>query len=152
MIVKYKNELIGMNSRLDELQATILSVKLPYVDQMNQHRQRIAEIYTKNLSEKIRKPKTNSHSEHVFHIYNILIKKRDDLKRYLEQKDVQTEIHYPIPPHQQIAMKEIITENFPISTMIHECTLSLPISTSTSEADAKRVCNLINTFVEANDI
>ena len=150
--VKYKNELIGMNSRLDELQATILSVKLPYVDQMNQHRQRIAEIYTKNLSEKIRKPKTNSHSEHVFHIYNILIKKRDDLKRYLEQKDVQTEIHYPIPPHKQIAMKEIITENFPISTMIHECTLSLPISTSTSEADAKRVCNLINTFVEANDI
>lgn len=150
-IVKYKNDVIGMNSRLDEMQAAILSIKLPHLDEMNDHRRKLAAIYTNRLSPKIQKPKTDDESEHVFHIYNILVNGRDELKRYLEINGVQTEIHYPIPPHAQKAMDGIIDETFPISSMIHACTLSLPVSTSTSEEDVELVCKLINQFFENSD-
>jgi dTDP-4-amino-4,6-dideoxygalactose transaminase len=145
--IKYYNERIGYNSRLQEIQAGFLSVKLKHLDEINFHKRKLAEIYHKNLKEDFIKPQVHPDYFDVYHIYNIRHTKRDKLKDYLLKNEIKTDIHYPIPPHKQKAMQEIIEEkDFPISEEIHRTTLSLPISYSHSEDNIYKVVEVLNKF------
>ncbi|EMO74770.1 DegT/DnrJ/EryC1/StrS aminotransferase domain protein [Leptospira kirschneri str. 200801925] len=147
--IKYKNDLVGYNSRLDELQATILSIKLKYLDAMNEHKRSLAKIYLENLKEDFIKPIVDEKVYDVYHIFNIRHKKRDELRDYLLKNGVRTEIHYPISPHKQVAMKDVISYaegEFAISEEIHNTTLSLPVSTFHTEEDIYKVVEIMNGF------
>jgi dTDP-4-amino-4,6-dideoxygalactose transaminase len=145
--IKYYNELVGVNSRLDELQAALLLVKLNYLDAINQHKQKLAKIYSQNLKNDFIKPQVHTDFEDVFHIYCIRHPKRDELKNYLLEKGIKTEIHYPVSPVKQIAMKGIIDEQHtPIANEIHQTILSLPISYFHTESDVYRVIEAMNAF------
>ncbi len=144
---KYYNELIGVNSRLDELQAAFLSVKLKSLDRINNHKRMLAGIYSKELREDFVKPAVHDDYHDVYHIYNVRHPQRDKLKEYLLHHEIMTEIHYPVPPHQQKAMKGIFgTQSYPISEEIHSTTLSLPISYFHSLEDVGRVVDVMNKF------
>ena len=147
--VKYYNEVLGFNSRLDEIQAYFLSIKLRYLDKITEHKRFLANIYLNNISDNFIKPVVSSDYYDVYHIFNIRCDKRDDLKKYLFKNNIQTEIHYPVAPHKQSALKKIKTlanTSFPISEKIHETTLSLPISFGTTKKDVLKVCEIINKF------
>ncbi len=145
--IKYYNEMIGYNSRLDEVQAAFLIVKLKDLDKINSHKRKLAEIYDKNLDPKFIKPVRIEGFYDVFHIYNIRIKNRDNLKEYLLEKGIKTDVHYPVSPNRQKAMKGILDHfNCPISEEIHSTTLSLPIAYFHTEEDIKKVCDAINSF------
>src|SRR5690606_13642419 len=103
------------NSRLDELQAAFLRVKLPYLDQINNHKRKLANIYLENLNSNFILPEQSDDQHPVYHIFNIRHQKRDKLKEYLENHGISTEIHYPIAPHHQKALKNEIKRSFPIS-------------------------------------
>jgi dTDP-4-amino-4,6-dideoxygalactose transaminase len=145
---KYSNELIGINSRLDELQAGFLRIKLKYIDKINMHKNRLAAIYNTNLLDsKFIKPLVDDNYFHVYHIYNIRHEERDRLKSYLETKGIKTEIHYPVAPNKQQAMIGLIDKDeTPIAEEIHATTLSLPISSSHSEGDILYTCKVLNQF------
>jgi dTDP-4-amino-4,6-dideoxygalactose transaminase len=144
---KYYNEVIGVNSRLDELQAVFLQVKLEALDQINSHKNRLAEIYHTELPEtKFIKPIVSRDYEHVYHIYNIRHPDRERLKTYLENKGIKTEIHYPIAPNQQPALRGIFSEQTPLAEEIHRTTLSLPISFCHTEQDILTVCRALKEF------
>jgi dTDP-4-amino-4,6-dideoxygalactose transaminase len=144
---KYHNKYIGRNSRLDELQARFLNIKLNSLDNINSHKIDLAEIYNNELTNKIVKPIFLSDKQHVYHIYNIRTDKRDDLKKYLFNNGIQTEIHYPVAPHLQAGYKSYFSEfNNPISEEIHNTTLSLPISYSTTKDNVYYIIDLINKF------
>ena len=99
---KYVFKYTGRNSRLDEIQAAVLSVKLKYLDKDNAHRKEIAKYYIENIKNpKIILPKIDDYHSNVFHIFPILCEQREELQNYLTENEVQTLIHYPIPPHQQ---------------------------------------------------
>ena len=145
--IKYHNLYQGSNSRLDELQAAVLSVKLPYLDKDNQRRREIAEYYCKNIkNSKIIHPKANDDKSHVWHVFAVRTDKRDELQEYLKQNDVQTLIHYPIPPHKQPAYKEWNNLSFPITEEIHDTILSLPISPVMTDGEAAKVVEIINKY------
>lgn len=143
---KYHNELIGFNSRLDELQAALLSIKIKYLDEINSHKRKLAKIYLENLSDDYIKPEVNENYFDVYHIFNVRHPKRDKLKEYLLSNDIQTEIHYPVPPHKQKAMKGIISGDYPISEEIHNTTLSLPCSFGHTETEIYKVVEVMNKF------
>ncbi|MBM9590255.1 DegT/DnrJ/EryC1/StrS family aminotransferase [Leptospira sp. 201903075] len=143
---KYENLLIGINSRLDEIQAYFLNIKLPFLDEINQHKRNLAAIYFANLSKELIVPVVDSEYYDVYHIFNVRTSHRDKLKDHLAKNDIKTEIHYPIPPHKQVAMKKVLTGEYPISEEIHNTTLSLPISYYHTESDVIEVCNKINQF------
>jgi dTDP-4-amino-4,6-dideoxygalactose transaminase len=144
---KYYNKFIGRNSRLDEIQATFLNIKLPHLNKINIHKRNIAEIYNKIITNKVIKPVELNGCFHVYHIYNIRTELRDNLKLYLIDKGIQTEIHYPVSPNHQEAYKDIFkNESYCISEEIHKTTLSLPISYSTTETEANFIANTINDF------
>lgn len=143
---KYFNKYVGYNSRLDEIQAGFLSIKLRYLDDIIAHKRALATIYNESLSDQFIKPQVSEQFFDVFHIYNIRHNKRDKLKQYLFENGVNTEIHYPCAPHKQEAIKGFIKGAFPISESIHNSTISLPISFYHSEDDIKRVINIINEF------
>jgi dTDP-4-amino-4,6-dideoxygalactose transaminase len=144
---KYYNEVIGFNSRLDEVQAAFLRVKLAHLDQINAHKRNLAKVYFENLSPSLIQPVTHPDYFDVFHIFNIRHPKRDQLKIYLEKNGIKTEIHYPVSPHQQEAMKGILDHELcPLSEEIHQTTLSLPISSIHSADEVRRVCEVINGF------
>lgn len=143
--VKYHNDYLGYNSRLDEIQAAFLSVKLKYLDEINSHKRGLAKIYLENLDDRFIKPQVHKDYYDVYHIFNVRVPQRDELKQYLLDHDVKTEIHYPVAPQNQIAMKGIINEtDFPISDEIHQTTLSLPVSYFHTEADILKVCEIMN--------
>lgn len=144
--VKYYNEIVGTNSRLDELQALFLGIKLKSINKINEHKRRLAKIYSINIGSKYIKPITDNGFYDVYHIYNIRHPQRDRLREYLFAKGVKTEIHYPVPPHRQRAMRGIIYGNYPISEEIHKTTLSLPISFSHTEEDVFTVCQILRDF------
>lgn len=145
--VKYYNDIVGFNSRLDEIQAAFLNIKLKYLDDINKHKRYLASIYSKYLKDDFVKPLVNEDSYDVYHIYNIRHPKRDKLREYLLKNDIKTEIHYPVPPNKQNALKEFFKgKEFPISYEIHETTLSLPISFFHTENDIHRVIEIINKF------
>ena len=144
--IKYQNDYIGYNSRLDEIQAGLLNVKLKYLDKINRHKKDLAAIYLKELKDDFIKPSVSSDYFDVYHIFNIRHPKRDELKEYLLKNDIKTDIHYPIPPNKQKAMEGIIIGEYPISEEIHRTTLSLPISFGHTEDDIYKVVETINKF------
>lgn len=146
--IKYNNELIGYNSRLDELQAGFLRVKLQYLDKINAHKNKLASIYNNEIKDnKFIKPIIDNNYYHIYHIYNIRHIDRNRLKLYLESKGIKTDIHYPIAPKNQKAMIGILdNQNTPIAEQIHNTTLSLPISFFHSESDILSVCDALNNF------
>jgi len=143
---KYYNKYIGFNSRLDEIQAGFLSVKLKHLEKITEQKRKLARIYHDYLSDKYIKPNIDDRYFDVFHIYNIRHEKRDDLQKYLLNNNVKTEIHYPLPPHKQEAMKGIINGDFPLSEIIHETTLSLPISFFHTEENILEIVEIMNKF------
>ncbi|MHB1922760.1 MAG: DegT/DnrJ/EryC1/StrS family aminotransferase [Chitinophagaceae bacterium] len=145
--IKYFNEVIGYNSRLDEIQAGFLLVKFKNLDQITAHKRKLAGIYLNHLKKDFILPQVRPDYFDVYHIFNIRHPKRDQLKEYLLKGDIKTEIHYPGPPHRQKAMKGILTgKNYPISEEIHQTTLSLPCSLSHSEEDIFQVVERMNQF------
>ena len=145
--IKYQNELVGYNSRLDELQAALLIVKLKQLDKLTQHKRKLAELYHEGLKSEFIKPSKHPDHYDVYHIYNIRHDERDRLRDYLLKKGVKTEIHYPIAPNKQEAMKGILDEQLtPIAEEIHRTTLSLPISFFHTEDDIEKVIKAANEF------
>ncbi len=144
---KYYNEIIGVNSRLDELQAAFLSVKLKKLDTINKHKRMLAGVYDERLKDDFIKPFRHPDCSDVFHIYNIRHPKRDQLREHLLKHGIKTDIHYPVPPHKQKAMAGILPPGeYPISTEIHATTLSLPISFYHRKEDLERVADVANAF------
>ena len=146
---KYYNKYIGLNSRLDELQAAFLSIKLPFMNKITSHKLKLAFLYENDLTNKIIKPIFKDDLSHVFHIYNIRTERRDELKAYLLQNNISTEVHYPISPNKQEGYQDYFANTtFAISEEIHKTTLSLPISYATKEEEVKTVIEKINSFFE----
>lgn len=148
---KYVFKYTGRNSRLDEIQAAVLSVKLKYLDKDNARRKEIAKYYIENIKNpKIILPKVEDYNSNVFHIFPILCEQREELQNYLTEYGVQTLIHYPIPPHLQECYQtsnlKPQTSNLSITERIHNEELSLPISPVMSLEEAKVVVELINKF------
>lgn len=144
--IKYQNDYIGYNSRLDEIQAALLSVKLKYLDQINLHKRSLAAIYLKELKDDFIKPSVSPECFDVYHIFNIRHPRRNELKEYLLKNGIKTDIHYPIPPHQQKAMAGIIEGDYPISEEIHKTTLSLPVSFGHTSDEINKVIEVMNRF------
>lgn len=145
---KYVNIYKGLNSRLDELQAAVLDVKLPFIDQENELRRIIAERYNKEIvNAKIILPEIpTDKNEHVWHVYVVRTTDRDGLQNYLTENNIQTIIHYPIPPHQQKAYQELNHLSFPIAEKMHQEVLSLPISPVMIDEEISLVIQTINKF------
>jgi len=150
---KYVNEYKGTNSRLDEIQAAILGVKLKYLDNDTQRRREIAEFYCQNITNpKIVLPKTQNSKlktqnfNHVWHLFVIRCLERDKLQKFLTENNIQTLIHYPIPPHRQNAYKEWNKLSFPITEKIHQEVLSLPMSPVLKDLEVEKVVEIVNQF------
>lgn len=146
--IKYHNEYIGENSRLSEVQASFLRIKLKKLEEITCHKEKLADIYYSRLGGTgfILPAKIEGY-RHVYHIFNIRSKMRDELKSFLLENGVKTEIHYPVAPNRQVAMKGIL-DNFetPIAEEIHNTTLSLPISYFHTEQDIEQVCDVLRKF------
>ncbi len=144
---KYYNDYLGYNSRLDELQAAFLNVKLPYLDHENEIRRKIAKRYLNEITnDKIILPTWDFTNNHVFHLFVIRTENRDDLQDYLMQNEIETLIHYPIPPHQQKALSNWNLLSFPITEKIHREVLSLPISPVMTEDEVSFVVTILNQY------
>lgn len=151
---KYVNEFQGLNSRLDELQAAFLDVKLKYIDTENQYRRQIAQRYLSEINNPnilLPVPVATQFSpaenkEHVWHLFVIRCEKRDALQNHLAEKGIQTLIHYPIPPNKQLAYKELNHLDFPITNTIHDQVLSLPISPVVTDDEVSMVIQAVNSF------
>lgn len=144
---KYHNEYIGYNSRLDELQAAFLQVKLKSLDNINAHKRKLASVYIENLKDDFIKPAVHADHYDVYHIFTVRHPRRNELKEYLKRHDIGTEVHYPVPPHQQQALREVLPGmSFPVSEDIHNTILSLPCSTAHKEEDVYKVIEIMNAF------
>lgn len=144
---KYHNVFIGMNSRLDEIQAGILDIKLKFLDEDNQKRKEIAKYYRKNIkNSSIILPNVYTEDAHVWHLFVVRTKQRDNFQKYLLDNEIQTIIHYPIPPHKQECYKLWNNLSYPITEEIHKSVLSLPISPVMSDDEVKKVVEVINEY------
>lgn len=143
---KYVNRYVGVNSRLDELQAALLRVKLRHLDAMTAHKRSLAEIYFAKLPDWVSQPVRRPDEHDVFHIFGIRHPQRDALRQHLLDHGVKTEIHYPIPPHQQQAMEGILAGSYPIAEELHATELSLPISAGHQAEDVERVVDVLGRF------
>lgn len=144
---KYHCDYIGVNSRLDELQAAFLSIKLPHLNAENEARQIVAKRYLSEIKNaKIVLPKCDNEENHVFHLFVIRTEKREDLQEYLKNNGIETVIHYPIPPHKQKALSEFNHLNLPITEKIHREVLSLPISSVLSEDEISHIISTLNNY------
>lgn len=149
---KYHNKYIGVNSRLDELQATFLNLKLPNLNADNEKRRVIAKRYLSEIkNDKIKLPVvslrgTNQSNNHVFHLFVIRTENRDNLQKFLLENGIQTMIHYPIPPHKQKAFSSWNNLSFPITEKIHHEILSLPISPVMSIDEVDFVISILNKY------
>jgi dTDP-4-amino-4,6-dideoxygalactose transaminase len=153
--VKYVNIYKGLNSRLDEIQAAILRTKLPRLETDNQRRNEIAKYYLENIVNPeiilpcisdIEPGALNLKLTHVWHVFIIRHKQRDKLQAYLNENGIQTLIHYPIPPHKQVAYKNWNGLNFPITEQIHKEVLSLPISPVMTNDEVEMIIKLIDNY------
>jgi len=143
---KYYNDLIGINSRLDEIQAGFLSIKLKKLDNITAHKRHLAGLYFEGLNDDFIKPVREAGYFDVYHIFNIRHERRDAIRKYLLNNGITTDIHYPVPPHRQKAMKGMFGNRYPISEEIHRTTLSLPISFANTENDIIKVIEVLNKF------
>ena len=144
---KYENLYKGINSRLDEIQAAMLRVKLGYLDQETTRRREIANIYRNGITNPlIQLPKWNNDENHVFHLFVIQTTQRDKLQKHFENNGVQTVIHYPIAPHKQEAYKDFNNLKLEITETIHNQVLSIPISPMMSNNEVDKVITILNKF------
>lgn len=143
---KYYNDILGYNSRLDEIQAGFLSIKLTILEEITAHKRKLAQYYFEHLESHFITPIQHPDFFDVFHIFAIRHPKRDQLKAYLLENGIKTEIHYPLPPHRQKAMQNIISGEYPIAQEIHDTILSLPISYGHTLDEIRYVCDVINRF------
>lgn len=144
---KYVNDIKGLNSRLDELQAAFLSVKLKRLETDNERRRQIANYYLEHINnDTIVLPNYNGSQNHVFHLFVVRIKKREELQDYLLQHNIQTVIHYPIPPHKQKALIEFSDLSFPNTEQLHDEVLSLPMSPIQTLETTAQIVTLLNKF------
>ena len=148
---KYKNLVPGVNSRLDEIQAAMLDVKLKYLEEETQHRRHIASLYLNGIKNPLiqlplKEVNAESYLQHVWHLFVIRSNQREALQQYLLNHGVQTLIHYPIPPHKQQAYTEWNNLSYPLTEKIHQQVLSLPMSPTLSFDEAKKIIDLCNSF------
>ncbi|NLX80731.1 MAG: DegT/DnrJ/EryC1/StrS family aminotransferase [Proteiniphilum sp.] len=145
--IKYEFNCQGLNSRMDEIQAAILNVKLKYLDNDNETRRNRAKYYIDNIhNSNIILPQVNDWNAHVFHLFVVRTNKRDEVINNLSSKDIQALIHYPIPPHKQKAYSGWNNSKYPISEKIHNEIISLPISQIITEEEMNIVVDTINSF------
>lgn len=145
--VKYNHIYKGINSRLDEIQAAILDVKLKYLDKDNEKRREISKLYRgKIINPNIILPQAHDEMAHVWHLFTIRTQNREKLQKYLNINSVQTNIHYPIPPHKQLAYKELNHLEYPVTEEIHKTTLSIPISPVITEDETWRIIKILNQY------
>tara|TARA_B110000977_G_scaffold168691_1_gene218097 strand:- start:389 stop:1489 length:1101 start_codon:yes stop_codon:yes gene_type:complete len=145
---KYINNIKGLNSRLDEIQAAILNIKLKHLKNENIKRQEIANYYIDNIkNNSITLPeKPIQINEHVWHLFVVRTIKRDALQKYLLENNIETLIHYPIPPHKQTAYKELNHLSYPITEQIHKEVLSLPIGSHLTKMEIQKIIKTINKY------
>ncbi len=144
---KYVNELLGFNSRLDELQAAFLNIKLPTLDSDNERRRIIAKKYISQINnKKIVLPKYDGGDNHVFHLFVVRVENRNHFIDYLDRNGIGHLIHYPIPPHKQKALLEYSHFNFPVTELIHNEVLSIPMSPLLTEEDVEKVISILNNY------
>jgi dTDP-4-amino-4,6-dideoxygalactose transaminase len=142
---KYHHIYKGVNSRLDEIQAAVLDVKLKHLDADNARRREIASYYRRNIKNpQIILPDISDELSHVWHLFVIRCEARDRLAKYLENNGIQTNIHYPTPPHLQGAYQEWNTLPFPITEKLHKEVLSLPISPTLTNEEANKIVEVLN--------
>lgn len=144
---KYENQYRGVNSRLDEIQAAMLRVKLGHLDHEISVRKSLANQYIANIDNAlIQVPALTLQEQHVWHLFVVRSERRDELKSYLHGHGIETLIHYPIPPHKQNAYKALASEHYPVTEAIHRTVLSLPLSAVTSAAEVSVVIERLNSF------
>ncbi len=144
---KYHNIYKGVNSRLDEIQAAVLDVKLKYLDEDNKKRREISKYYRENIKNpKIILPKAYNETSHVWHVFAVRTENRDKFQNYLTDNGIQTIIHYPTPPHKQEAYKEWNNLSYPITEEIHNTIISLPISPVMTDDEIKKVVEVVNAW------
>ena len=144
---KYYARYEGRNSRLDDIQAAVLSVKLKYLDEENDRRKAVAAIYDSCISHPmVRLPKNRAGQDHVYHVYPILAEQRKELQLYLQKQGIQTLIHYPVPPHRQQCFPQFHLISLPNTEKIALHELSLPVSPVISEDEARFVAETVNRF------
>ena len=143
---KYEFSFKGKNSRMDEIQAAVLNVKLPYLDKENQRRKQIAKAYLEGINNpQITLTKDNDR-DNVYHIFPILCPSRNRVQQYLKDNGIETMIHYPIPPHQQEAYKEWNERHYPITELIHHQELSLPCNPTMTDEEVYQIIDSINMY------
>ncbi|MEM6517450.1 MAG: DegT/DnrJ/EryC1/StrS family aminotransferase [Bacteroidota bacterium] len=144
---KYINNIIGYNSRLDEIQAAFLNIKLKYLDADNAKRRKVANRYLSEINNpKVRLPYCDGSENHVFHVFAVRVDNRDDFTSYLDKNEIGWLIHYPIAPHNQDALKTRNNLNLPITEAIHKTEVSLPLSPVLSDDEVQKVINSVNNF------
>ncbi|MER0459742.1 DegT/DnrJ/EryC1/StrS family aminotransferase [Aeromonas caviae] len=144
---KYENLYQGVNSRLDEIQAAMMRVKLPYLEGETARRQEIAQIYRASINNpSVILPKVTSEKAHVWHLFVIRSDVREQLQQWLAKKGIQTLIHYPIPPHKQQAYPQLHDCQLPVTEQIHRQVLSLPVDPTMSDEAVEAVINAVNGF------
>jgi len=145
--VKYENEIIGVNSRLDELQAAFLNIKLRHLDAENESRRTIAKCYVSEIkNDKIELPIWDFSQNHVFHLFIIRTNNRLELQKYLKENGIETMIHYPIPPHKQKALVIWNQLSFPITEKIHDEVLSIPLNSRLDESEIQHIITVLNQY------
>ncbi|HET8804260.1 MAG TPA: DegT/DnrJ/EryC1/StrS family aminotransferase [Aequorivita sp.] len=144
---KYVNEFLGINSRLDEVQAAFLNCKLPALDVDNNRRREIAKKYISEIkNKKIKLPEWDGSGNHIFHLFVVRVEDRAGFIEFLNRNEIGSLIHYPIPPHKQQALSEYSHLSFPITENIHKEVVSIPISPLFSEEDVDRVISVLNNY------
>lgn len=144
---KYFNKIVGFNSRLDEIQAAFLNVKLPFLDSENQARRNVATRYVTEIQNpKIKVPFWDKTENHVFHLFVILTKNRDHFMEFMLQNNIQTMIHYPVAPHKQLALSQFSGLSLPITEQIHEQCVSLPMSPVLTDNEVSKIIEAINQY------
>ena len=144
---KYVHPYIGINSRMDEMQAAVLNVKLGRLDADNHQRREVARQYGEKIKAKeLRLPVVDDEQAHVFHIFTVFTPLRDSLQSYLKARGIQALIHYPIPPHRQESLRDYAALSLPITERIHREELSLPMSPLLTEEEISQVADAVNSF------
>ena len=143
---KYVNNYLGMNSRLDEIQASFIRVKLRHLERMIEHKRQLAKLYFEHLPTGLKLPRLRDEEWDVFHIFGVRHPERDRLRSWLLEQGIKTEVHYPIAPHRQKAMLGILRGDWPVADELHATELSLPISVGHTPEDVLAVCAAISAF------
>ncbi|OMP30232.1 DegT/DnrJ/EryC1/StrS aminotransferase family protein [Mangrovimonas sp. DI 80] len=144
---KYVNEYIGYNSRMDELQAMFLSVKLPNLDRDNEKRRSVARRYLLEINNsKIKLPFYDGSDNHVFHVFVVEVENRDHFSKYLDDNAIGWLIHYPTPPHRQEALINFCNLSLPLTDQIHQKVISIPMSPVMEDKEVSRVIDILNAY------